>query len=119
MNYLLLVAHGSRVASSNEEIRQLTNKLAQCDHGFDEVGCAFLELDTPSIPDGIRAAIAKGAKKVVVLPYFLAAGKHVKRDIPNAIKEVQIESTNIKITQSNYIGAHPNMAQWLANMIKY
>ena len=75
MKYLLVVAHGSRRAESNDEVRELAAKLDKMEHGYDEVGAAFLELAEPLIPDGIISAIEKGADEVVVFPYFLSAGR--------------------------------------------
>lgn len=104
MKSLLIVAHGSRRKESNDEVRQLTTKVAELDQEFDEVKCAFLELAKPLIPDGIRQAISNGASEVVVLPYFLSAGRHVTKDIPNDVEIVQKEFPAIKITIAPYLG---------------
>ena len=104
MTHLLLVAHGSRRAASNDEVRRLTARLAATDHPFAEIDCAFLELAEPSIPDGLRHRIAAGATKIVVLPYFLSAGRHVSDDIPAAIAEVQAEAPHIAMQIAPYLG---------------
>jgi sirohydrochlorin ferrochelatase len=105
MKALLLVAHGSRRESSNGEIRELTDRLREDDSDFDIVDCAFLELAEPSIPDGIRCLIRQGASEVVVLPYFLSAGRHVVEDIPGDIKQVVDEHPDVEIRQAPYLGA--------------
>jgi sirohydrochlorin ferrochelatase len=101
MNSLLLVAHGSRREASNEEIRALTESLRH----KDGIGCAFLELAEPSIPDGIRACIARGATRVTVFPYFLSAGRHVASDIPDEVNSVVEDYPDIEITIAPYLGA--------------
>jgi sirohydrochlorin ferrochelatase len=89
---LLLVAHGSRRELSNEEVRHITTKLQQqSQHKFTHIRCAFLELATPSIPEGIDACIASGAQDITVFPYFLSAGRHVSSDIPAIIAAKQTE----------------------------
>ena len=106
MNSLLLVAHGSRREASNEEIRALTESLRHKDGNcFADVGCAFLELAEPSIPDGIRACIARGATRVTVFPYFLSAGRHVASDIPDEVNSVVEDYPDIEITIAPYLGA--------------
>lgn len=105
MKSLLLVAHGSRREASNDEVRILTGHLRQAATGFGQVDCAFLELAEPLIPDGIRRAIANGADEVVVLPYFLSAGRHVVTDIPADIAIVQKEFPSIRITLAPYLGS--------------
>lgn len=118
MKSLLVVAHGSRREESNNEVRDLVKKVASMDHDFHEVKPAFLELAEPLIPDGIRAAIANGATKVVVLPYFLSAGRHVVEDIPTDVKIVQDDHPNIQITIAPYLGAAIDIPQILLNQAK-
>jgi len=105
MKSLLVVAHGSRRAQSNDEVRQLVDKMSGMPHEFTEIKAAFLELAEPLIPGGIRELIANGAREVVVLPYFLSAGRHVVEDIPADVKVVQDEKPDIKITIASYLGA--------------
>ena len=104
MRALLVVAHGSRRQSSNDEVRALTDQIRPQATDFAYVGCAFLELAEPSIPDGIRAAIAQGASEVVVLPYFLSAGRHVAEDIPGFVAQTQGEFPDIEIRIAPYLG---------------
>lgn len=102
---LLLVAHGSRRAASNDEIRTLTKRLrCQAGERYHELACAFLELAEPSIPNGIEALIRNGAGQVTVLPYFLAAGRHVTQDIPAQVRIKQREHPRIEITIAPYLG---------------
>ena len=89
MKSLLVIAHGSRRESSNDEVRQLVKTISnQPDSGFDDVSAAFLELAEPSIPDGLEACIEQGGKEIIVFPYFLAAGRHVVEDIPAEVLPV-------------------------------
>ena len=105
MKALLLVAHGSRREASNEEIRELTRRLAgQAGGSFDHIDCAFLELAEPSIPDGIQRCIDAGASQVTVLPYFLSAGRHVAEDIPAEVRIKQQQRPDVDIRIADYIG---------------
>ena len=114
MKALLVVAHGSRRAESNDEVRQLTERLKrQTESTFDRVQCAFLELAEPSIPDGLRAALRAGAGQVTVVPYFLSAGRHVVTDIPAEIEVVRGEYPDADIVLAPYLGAAPGLAELL------
>ena len=114
MKSLLVVAHGSRRAESNEEVRTLTLELAgRSGEAFMQVECAFLELAEPSIPDGLRAAIAAGATDIIVLPYFLSAGRHVITDIPAEVEKVRAESPAVTITITPYLGSAPALGELL------
>lgn len=105
MRSLLLVAHGSRREASNEEVRRLSETLAeQAGVRFGHVRCAFLEIAEPSIPAGIEEAVRAGASEVVVLPYFLSAGRHVAEDIPAEVERKQAEHPAIRIRIAPYLG---------------
>jgi sirohydrochlorin ferrochelatase len=111
---LLIVAHGSRREASNEEVRGLTWALAKAaGDAFDHVDCAFLELADPSIPDGIQHCIDAGADEVVVLPYFLSAGRHVSEDIPAQVRLKQQEHPRVSIHVAPYLGSAPGVVDLL------
>lgn len=105
MKHLLLVAHGSRRQASNDEVRELGQRLAANANGFERVDCAFLELAEPSIPDGLRRAVRGGAEEIVVVPYFLSAGRHVAEDIPAEVDVVRKEYPHANIRIAPYLGA--------------
>lgn len=118
MKYLLLVAHGSRREASNDEVRQLATKMNTTRHDFDMVDSAFLELAEPLIPDGIRRAITKGANEIVVLPYFLSAGRHVVTDVPAEVDSVRPEFPDVKITMAPYLGIAESIPSILLDQAK-
>jgi sirohydrochlorin ferrochelatase len=111
MKALLIVAHGSRRAASNEEVQQLAERLAQIQSGsFDVIDSAFLELAEPSIPDGIRKCVDAGATEVIVLPYFLSAGRHVAEDVPELVDEAKAQMPDVEITLLRHLGASEALA---------
>ncbi len=106
MKALLLIAHGSRRAASNDEVRQVTRRVAErVDSRFDYVDCGFLELAEPSIPGGIQQCIDAGATEIIVLPYFLSAGRHVVEDIPAEVQGMQQANSDITISIAPYLGS--------------
>ena len=112
MKYLMLIAHGSRKPSANQEIEQLAGRIRELDAGaYDGVEIAFLEIAEPSIHEGISRCIEQGAEEIVVVPYFLASGNHVSRDIPGELECARAGSPGVRIRQSPYLGASDAMAQ--------
>ena len=118
MRALVVVAHGSRRAASNDEVRHLADQLRPQASEFDLVSCAFLELAEPSIPDGIEAAIAAGADEVVVLPYFLSAGRHVVEDIPGFVEQTRQQHPHVTIRIAPYLGTASDLPITLLNLAK-
>lgn len=118
MRAVVLVAHGSRVAVSNDEVRQLAQALQQkVAERYQRVEAAFLELAQPSIEEAIAAAIAAGAASVLVLPYFLAAGKHVTRDVPEIVSRCRQAHPAVDIELADYLGKHPGLLELLAQAL--
>ena len=111
MKALLLIAHGSRSAPANDEIRALTAQLRDAGGRFDLVECAFLEITEPDIVQSGDKLVADGAKEIIVLPYFLAAGRHVAQDIPAEVARIATQHPKIKITTASHLGAWSEMSQ--------
>lgn len=119
MHALLLIAHGSRRQASNDEVRNLTKVLEQnAGDEFSIVECAFLELAEPSIPDGISACVLKGAGSVIILPYFLSAGRHVVTDIPEEIKKAKSQHPQLSIKTAPYLGSAQGISDILIGLSK-
>jgi sirohydrochlorin ferrochelatase len=47
----------------------------------------------------------------MIVPFFLQAGAHVTRDIPQLIERVRKQHPDIEIMVTGYVGAHPLMAK--------
>lgn len=105
MQALLIIAHGSRRAESNAEIRALAAHIAALSgnrYGF--VGSAFLELAEPSIPDGIQQCVDAGATTITIMPFFLSAGRHVVTDVPQQVHEKLQAFPQIGVKFAPYLG---------------
>lgn len=118
MRHLLLIAHGSRRRASNEEVRNLADRLSK--RGGDRFGrvvCAFLELAEPSIPDAVERCVADGAREILVLPYFLAAGRHVSSDIPEQLAPGRRKHPGVRIRLLPYVGAADGMLDLMLGLV--
>ena len=119
MKALLLIAHGSRRAASNDEVRNLSSRMATI--AGDEYGVllpAFLELAEPDIPSGVAECVAAGATEVVAVPYLLSAGRHVVEDIPAELAKASEQHPDLKISQVDYFGTHASIPELLLGLAK-
>ena len=113
---LVLVAHGSRREVSNDEVRRVAAQLAeQSGDRFEMVHAAFLELAEPLIPDGVQCCLDNGMEEVVVLPYFLSAGRHVVEDIPAEVAKVN-NRTGAEVRIAPYLGAAQGLSEILLHL---
>ena len=84
MEALVLVGHGSRLPYSKELLVTLAEKIKE-KNIFPIVEIGIMEFNEPTIPQAIKNAIEQGAKKIIVVPVFLAHGIHTKKDIPKLL----------------------------------
>jgi len=106
MKALILVAHGSRLAKSNTEVFKLVGELEKkCSGQYSIIKTAFLELSEPLIPEGIKDCVEKGARSIIILPYFLNSGRHVTDDIPNIVNNVRKQYPDVDIKITPHLGA--------------
>ncbi len=111
MKVMLLIAHGSRKQAANDEIGELAARVqAMAGDSYAAVLPAFLELAEPDVQQGIDRCVEMGATEIVAVPYFLAAGNHVARDIPGEIACARAGHPEIRIEMSPYVGGHVGMA---------
>jgi sirohydrochlorin ferrochelatase len=54
-----------------------------------------------------------GAQRVTVLPYFLSAGVHINKDIPDEVNKASQDFPNLEINVTNYFGSREEIAELL------
>lgn len=118
MRCLLIVAHGSRMPETNDEIKLLTDGVRRRVGGrYDSVAYSFLEFAEPSFEDGFQACINAGADEIVVLPYLLSVGRHVKKDIPELVKCKKDEHPEVTFKVAPYVGSAEGMLDLLLSLV--
>ena len=113
---ILLMAHGSRIAEANDAARQVAQMVRELT-GFEIVEVSFRELHEPNIQSGIDACVAKGAERVLLMPYFLFMGAHVQHDLPEEIEEARKRYPNLIMEMGGHLGAHRKLAEIEAERI--
>lgn len=109
---ILLIAHGSRHCEANDDSRYLAEELAKrVPHSI--AVAAFLELAEPDIDTGAAQCVESGARRIVLLPHFLAAGIHVQRDLCAARDRLAIRYPLVEFFLAEPVGRHPLMVEIL------
>ena len=103
---IVLVDHGSREAAANEVVEEVAAALRERLPGR-AVEVAHLELAAPDLAEAVARCAARGAREVVVLPFFLAPGRHSARDIPRLAAEAAERHPGVSIRVAPPLGAHP------------
>jgi sirohydrochlorin ferrochelatase len=85
---IVIVDHGSRLEQSNRMLEEVASLFAErFTSKYAIIEPAHMELAEPSIATAFGKCAARGAKRVVVLPFFLGPGKHWTQDIPRLTAE--------------------------------
>jgi sirohydrochlorin cobaltochelatase len=78
---LILLAHGARDAAWARPFEDVACRVRELSPGL-QVCNAYLEFMVPNLVDAGQSLAEAGCDTVAVLPVFLGAGGHVRKDIP-------------------------------------
>jgi sirohydrochlorin cobaltochelatase len=84
---ILLVGHGSREQSGNQEIHEFVAQWRARQPDWRTEVC-FIEFAAPALEAGLLAA-GRSSRRVLVVPLILNAAGHVKMEIPEAIEQAR------------------------------
>lgn len=110
---LILFAHGSRDPLWRIPFESILEKTREMHTG--PVALAFLECMEPSLQKAIDMLASEDIKQIKVIPLFLAAGSHVRKDLPEMIKTAQAKHPDISINTTAAIGEHPEIQMGIAS----
>ena len=109
MNYSIVVAaHGSRDPAGVREVETLV-ALMKKHAPARSITLGFLEFALPTIDEGVRAAIAEGAERVVMLPALLLAATHAKNDMPGELAVLKRDFPGVEFHFGAPMDLHPLM----------
>ena len=107
---ILMMAHGSRIAEANDAAREVAAMVQEMT-GLEIVEVSFRELHEPNIQQGIDNCVARGAERILLMPYFLFMGAHVQHDLPEEIEEAQTRYPGLIMEMGEHLGAHRKLAE--------
>lgn len=111
---LILFAHGARDPEWANPMRRVQAVVRQRVAEI-PVELAFLEFMTPTLPDCAAALVAGGARKVVVMPMFIARGGHLKNEVPAMIEVLQATYPEVEFSLGGAIGENDIVIQAMAD----
>ncbi len=100
---VLLVGHGSREKSGNDEIERFAAQW-RVRHPDWRIDVCFIEFAEVMLEEGMRRA-AHGSQRVLIVPLILNAAGHVKMDIPEHIAEARAEHPHVQFLYAPHLMA--------------
>src|SRR3954452_2574436 len=80
---IIIVDHGSRLEPSNKMLEEVAALFAKrFAELYEIVEPAHMEIAEPSIATAYAKCAQRGARRIIVCPFFLGPGKHWTGDIP-------------------------------------
>lgn len=114
---VILVDHGSRRAESNRLVEEMAAHLA-AQGKYSIVEPAHMELASPTIAEAFARCVARGARYVIVHPYFLGPGRHFTEDIPRLANQAAANHVEVRFAVTQPLGPHPLLAEIVAERIE-
>jgi uroporphyrin-III C-methyltransferase len=102
---VLVVGHGSRREEANADVREAARRIGERG-GFPVVEAAFLEIAHPNIAEGFARLVDRGARHVIVHPYFLSPGRHTRGDIPVEVRAAAEQHRGVTYQITEPLAAH-------------
>ncbi|HEY5585645.1 MAG TPA: CbiX/SirB N-terminal domain-containing protein [Ruminiclostridium sp.] len=117
MKAILILAHGSREKSTLDTLEKIT-QMTKAQLSDVMIETAYMEFCEINLGKGLDILVNKGAKEIVVVPYFLFEGIHIRGDVPGEINEYIKDHPGITVTMGKTLGADARLADVLADRIR-
>jgi sirohydrochlorin cobaltochelatase len=113
---IILFAHGARdpdwAAPFNIIKQQLQAVRPQL-----QVELAFQDFMSPTLAEAAAQLAARGAKRVVLVPLFMAQGGHLKQDLPRMVGKIREQQPQLELQVMPAIGDSPEILQAITDWV--
>jgi sirohydrochlorin ferrochelatase len=110
MTGLVVFAHGSPLDEANRGVRTLTGQVA-ARGGYSLVETAFLDCAPPDLAEAVANLVHRGARRIIVVPFFLTLGIHMRRDLPALVADLRRAHGGVDIEVTQPLEGHPALAE--------
>jgi len=100
---VILLGHGSRVPGAGEGMEKLAARMRERMRQAIVEFCYMSKIG-PHFPETFEKCIAQGATKMIVLPYFLHEGLHIREDIPEILLTEAKKHPGVELIQGRTLG---------------
>lgn len=111
---IILFGHGARNPDWAQPFHRIrASILRQRPEAMVEL--AFLELMTPTLDEAIDSLAARGALEIAIVPIFMAAGGHIKQDLPRQADAALARHPGLKVSIAAPVGEADYVIDAMAN----
>ncbi len=114
-NGLILFAHGARDPNWAIPFEAVAARVRQSQPRAG-VRLAYLEFMAPALAEAGAELVADGCRQVAVLPLFLGAGGHVRKDLPRLVADLEQQHPAVRFTLCHAVGEHDAVVAAMAEV---
>jgi sirohydrochlorin cobaltochelatase len=113
---IILFAHGARDPEWAAPFGIIQKQL-QAARPETQVALAFQDFMTPSLEAAVAQSAAQGAKRIVLVPLFMAQGGHLKQDLPLLVGKIRKQHPQLELQVLPAIGDAPEILQSITDWV--
>jgi sirohydrochlorin cobaltochelatase len=113
---IILFAHGARDPDWAAPFGIIKRQL-QAARPEVQVELAFQDFMTPSLEAAVAQSAARGARRIVLVPLFMAQGGHLKQDLPLLVGKICEQHPRIEFQVMPAIGDAPEILQAITDWV--
>ena len=107
---IILFAHGARDPEWAAPFRVIREQV-KLQRPEVAVELAFLEFMSPPLESAVAQLIAGGARRITLVPLFMAQGGHLKHDLPLLIERIRAANPGVSLKVAPAVGDVPDILQ--------
>ncbi|MDX9787517.1 MAG: precorrin-8X methylmutase [Desulfobacterales bacterium] len=113
---VMLLGHGSRVPGADESMLRVADTLKKTGRYHQVETCNMSRLG-PHFEEVFEKCVHHGARSVLLLPYFLNQGLHMKLDIPEKMQTAVQQYPHVKLVFGKNLGYDPLLVRLVEKRI--
>ena len=113
---IVLFAHGARDPEWAAPFNIIQTQL-QAARPETQVLLAFQDFMTPTLEAAVTQVVARGARRIVLVPLFMAQGGHLKQDLPLLVGKIRQQHPQIELRVMPAIGDAPEILQAIGDWV--
>lgn len=113
---VILIGHGSRAAGADDDMERIAAELRRGRNGEAIAVCRMGGRGTP-FAEVFAGCVREGATEVVVMPYFLHFGVHLREDIPGMLREAAAGHPGVRLVLGRHLGYDESLVALVARRL--
>lgn len=116
MKGIVLFAHGARDPEWARPFERIRDRIRASRPEW-PIQLAYLELMDPPLDEAVAALVEEGASSITVFPLFMAAGGHLKEDLPRIVAGLRDKHSHVPISMQPPVGEVPEILEAIAEWV--